>query len=264
MVKSYSLNRSELYFGDYRKTLSSVQNVRLILTSPPYNIGSKGTRRDGLRKLGKYDAKSFGGISSYKDNLPEDIYQDGQRQFILWALDRLKPNGVIAYVHKNRHKGRRLITPYEWILPLVKENQLCIYEEIVWDRGSTHNHDRGYLYPETERVFILCKSGSIPYFKNYDPEGRVKGMSDVWRISRARKSTHDAAFPLELAQRLINCYSKPRELVMDPFSGSGTTFIAAQILKRRFVGSELSNKHYMNACNRISASVNETASAVSY
>jgi len=255
MVKSYSLNRSELYFGDYKKTLSSVQNVRLILTSPPYNIGSKGIRRDGLRKLGKYDAKSFGGITSYRDNLPEDIYQNEQREFILWALDRLTPNGVIAYVHKNRHKNRRLITPYEWILPLVTENQLCVYEEIVWDRGSTHNHDRGYLYPHTERVFILCKSKSIPFFQNYDPKGRLKGMPDIWSISRAIKSTHDAAFPLELALRIINCYSKPQELVMDPFSGSGTTFIAAHLLKRRFVGSELSRKHYINACDRISASL---------
>jgi len=80
MVKIFSLNRSELYSGDYRETLSAVRNVWLILTSPPYNIGSKGICRDGLRKLGKCDAKSFGGISPYKDNLPEDIYQLEKQQ----------------------------------------------------------------------------------------------------------------------------------------------------------------------------------------
>lgn len=254
LIKKFQVDSNILVQGDYSKTLSHVKNVRLILTSPPYNIGSSGMRMDGMRRLGKYDSKSFAGINTYKDNLPEEIYQKQQQDFIRWALKRLKPNGVIAYVHKNRHKNRNLITPYQWLLPLVEERVLTIYEEIVWDRGSTHNHDKGYLYPETERIFVLCRFGAKPYFKNYDPDGRLKGMSDVWRIGRPSNSSHDAAFPLELAKRIVTCYSKPRELVMDPYSGSGTSFIAARMLKRRFIGSELSKKHFRNACRRIESS----------
>jgi site-specific DNA-methyltransferase (adenine-specific) len=187
--------------------------------------------------------------------LPEVDYQLQQQRFLLWALDRLKPDGVIAYVHKNRHKDRKLITPYEWILRLVDQGNLKIYEEIVWDRSSTHNHDKGYLYPETERIYILCKPNAKPFFQNYDPEGVHKGMSDVWRIGRAKNSSHDAAFPLSLAERIVKCYSKPKELVMDPHCGSGTSFIAAHANKRRFVGSELSPIHFKNACSRISDSI---------
>jgi len=247
----FELGKSQLIRGDYLSTLSDVKNVRLIITSPPYNIGSSGARVDGMRRQGKFDRKSFSGINSYEDNLPEADYQEQQQIFLLWALKRLKPDGVIAYVHKNRHKDRKLITPYEWILPLVEQGHLKIYEEIVWDRGSTHNHDKGYLYPETERIYILSKPDAKPYFRNYDPQGKHKGMSDVWRIGRARNSFHDAAFPLELAERIVTCYSKPRELVMDPHCGSGTSFIAAVKNKRRFVGSELSQKHFKNACMRV-------------
>lgn len=249
--KVLEIQSSRLFCGDYKETLSQVKNVRLIITSPPYNIGSAGKRVDGMRRQGRFDRKSFSGINSYDDNLPESSYQKQQQEFLIWALDRLKPDGVIAYVHKNRHKDRKLISPYEWILPLVDQGHLKIYEEIVWDRGSTHNHDKGYLYPETERIYILCKPEAKPYFQNYDPEGVHKGMSDVWRISRARNSFHDAAFPLSLAERIVMCYSKPRELVMDPHCGSGTSFIAAHMNKRRFVGSELSAVHFKNAKKRI-------------
>ena len=258
--KIFSIEKSSLHQGDYRETLSEVKNVRLIITSPPYNIGSAGKREDGMRREGKFDRKSFSGINSYDDNLPEKEYQEQQQCFLLWALARLKPDGVIAYVHKNRHKDRRLITPYEWILPLVEQGHLKVYEEIVWDRGSTHNHDKGYLYPETERIYILCKPDAKPFFQNYDPEGVHKGMSDVWRIGRARNSFHDAAFPLSLAERIVKCYSKPRELVMDPHCGSGTSFIAAHINKRRFVGCELSPKHFKNACTRILEAIEEIGS----
>ena len=249
------IKNSKLFCGDYKKTLSEIKNVRLIITSPPYNIGSAGKRVDGMRRQGKYDRKSFSGINSYEDNLPEKEYQEQQQEFLLWALKRLKPDGVIAYVHKNRHKDKKLISPYEWILPLVEQGKIKVYEEIVWDRGSTHNHDKGYLYPETERIFILCKPKAKPYFRNYDPEGVHKGISDVWRIGRARNSFHDAAFPLLLAERIVMCYSKPRELVMDPHCGSGTSFIAAHSNKRRFIGSELSLKHFKNAVLRISAEI---------
>jgi len=255
--KIFSIEKSSLHQGDYGETLSGVSNVRLIITSPPYNIGSAGKREDGMRREGKFDRKSFSGINSYDDNLPEKEYQEQQQRFLLWALARLKPDGVIAYVHKNRHKDRRLIAPYEWILPLVEQGHFKVYEEIVWDRGSTHNHDKGYLYPETERIYILCKPDAMPFFQNYDPEGVHKGMSDVWRIGRARNSFHDAAFPLLLAERIVNCYSKPRELVMDPHCGSGTSFIAAHASKRRFVGSELSPKHFKNACTRILGALDE-------
>jgi len=252
-VKSFILGKSELFQGDFHKALSSKKNVRLILTSPPYNIGSGGKRVDGLRRKGKFDQKSFSGITSYTDNLPEDEYQESQQEFLRWAIKCLKPDGVIAYVHKNRHKSRTLVTPYSWFLPLVDEGVLKIYEEIVWDRGSTHNHDKNYLFPVTERIYILCKPDAKPYFRNFDPDDLNKGMSDVWRINRPKNNFHDAAFPLDLATRIVKCYSKPRELVMDPYSGSGTTFLAAHSLKRRFVGSELSAEHFKDSKARILA-----------
>ena len=79
--KTFSIGKSILEQGDYFETLSGVKNVRLIITSPPYNIGWAGKRVDGMRREGKFDRKSFSGINSYEDNLPEADYRARQREW---------------------------------------------------------------------------------------------------------------------------------------------------------------------------------------
>ena len=58
----------------------------------------------------------------------------------------------------------------------------------------------------------------------------------IWNINpaRAKKIGHPAPFPIELAERFINLYSYEKDLVLDPFIGSGTTAIAAQKLNRHY------------------------------
>src|SRR5205823_14654136 len=59
--------------------------------------------------------------------------------------------------------------------------------------------------------------------------------TNVWRIQPATNSKHPAAFPLELALKVITYYSFKGDVVMDPFAGSGTVGAAASRLGRRFV-----------------------------
>src|SRR5207237_2864452 len=59
--------------------------------------------------------------------------------------------------------------------------------------------------------------------------------TNVWRIRPATNSKHPAAFPLELAEKVISYYSFRDDVVMDPFAGSGTVGVAAMALGRRFV-----------------------------
>jgi site-specific DNA-methyltransferase (cytosine-N4-specific) len=71
------------------------------------------------------------------------------------------------------------------------------------------------------------------------PNGRNPG--DVWAIpTRAYTGPHFAAFPVELPRRCIAAGCKPGGTVLDPFTGSGTTGLAARQLGRRFIGIELS------------------------
>ena len=63
--------------------------------------------------------------------------------------------------------------------------------------------------------------------------------TNIWRIQPNTNSKHPAAFPLELAQKVISYYSFKGDVVLDPFAGSGTLGAAAAGLGRRFVLFEI-------------------------
>jgi DNA modification methylase len=249
----YKSEGHELYCGDFRVVLAKMPRVDLVLTSPPYNIGSECEKKTGLRALGRYDTKSFGAVRSYPDSLPEADYQATQTRAMKWMSDHVKETGNVVYNHKNRHKNRVLIKPESWF-----PSALTQTGEVVWDRGSTHNHGKTFLYPTTERLFVFSRQGceKLAFFQN-------EGFSDIWRFPPTRGiGTHDATYPLEMARRCIRLWSRPGDTVCDPYSGSGTTMIAAALEGRKFVGAELMEEHFEASERRFQESLREQVIAV--
>jgi site-specific DNA-methyltransferase (adenine-specific) len=242
----------KLYRGDYRDCIKPRQKFDVILTSPPYNIGSKHPKCLTNRKKGGYDRKSWGSIEDYPDCMPEDTYQQSQLEFLLWCSKHIKHNGVIIYNHKPRHVNGRLIKPYKWF---PSEDELVLHDEIVWDRGSTHNHTTAHTYQQSERLYILKKPGAKIYFKNQDffwKENRNGGVGDVWKIPRESiKNSHNAPFPLNLARHCIRLWCPEDGIICDPYSGSGTTMIASVHEHRKFIGAEILPKYWEYAKKRM-------------
>jgi DNA modification methylase len=240
----YEQDGCTLICGDSRKVLADMPAVDLICTSPPYNIGSKAERNDGHRSKGAYDPKSFGAVRSYPDDKPEDVYQAEQAEMMRWMGSKLTDHGTLVYNHKPRHKNRRLIKPEAWF----PYDTLSQVDEIIWDRGSTHNHCKAFCYQQTERLYVFTRNGCErqQYFEN-------EGLGDVWKILRERVegSGHDARFPLDLARRIIRLWSRPGAVVCDPYSGSGTTMLAAYLEGRRFIGAEMMPEHYRESIARL-------------
>jgi DNA modification methylase len=236
-----------LYRGSYSDTLLNHVSANLICTSPPYNIGSRCPAKTGKRnsRLKTYDPKSYRGIREYQDSLPEERYQESQVVFLKWCEEHLADDGILAYNHKPRRKDGRLIHPLEWIS---RVPQLSLMEEIIWDRGSTHNHSSGLMWPHTERIYILHRTGDKYCLKNTRD---LDFRSDVWRIPRSPVNGHNAPFPEALARAIIRAWSKPGQLVIDPYMGSGTTGAAAISLGRNFAGAEILNKYYQMVVNRM-------------
>jgi len=241
---------TDIRLGAYQATLQDqVETLDLIFTSPPYNIGSKSPRIDGQRKKGKYDPKSYGSITGYADNLPEDEYQRQQVQFLRWAARALKDDGTLAYNHKPRRKNGVLIHPIQWLLQCP---DLTLMEEIVWDRGSTHNHSNRLFWGTTERIYVFRKSEGSYRFHNTD---RLEFRDDHWEIPlnsrKATEKSHACPFSEKLTVNVIKAFTEPGDLVCDPYSGSGTTAAVAQALDRNFVGSELNPKYHAASVARI-------------
>ncbi len=236
--------------GDFKECITQERYFDLILTSPPYNIGSASPKYVGRRKLGGYDRKSWGAIEGYADAMPEDEYQASQRAFLVWCARAIKDNGVIIYNHKLRHKNGRLIKPDSWFPP---ESVLVLHDEIVWDKGSTHNHCNQFTYPQSERLYVFKKPEAQIHFENqnfyWDKSPRA-GIGDTWRIPREWSNGHNAPFPLKLVRQCIRMWSPAGGVVCDPYCGSGTTMIAAFLEGRSFVGAEILAKYHEMAITR--------------
>ena len=113
---------------------------------------------------------------------------------------------------------------------------------IIWKRKGGINFNPGYFLPTYEVIYLIAK----PNFK-LAPKANAQG--DVWEIPQARDNKHPAPFPIELAQRCISATIEG--VVFDPFMGSGTTAIAAEVLNREWIGAEISPNYCKMAEKRL-------------
>lgn len=79
----------------------------------------------------------------------------------------------------------------------------------------------------------------------------AEGSNTVWMMRTESNSDHPAPFPVELPRRLIQIYTKPGDVVLDPFMGSGSTAVAAVELYRRYIGYEISPDYCRAAEERV-------------
>ncbi|MGH3117794.1 MAG: DNA-methyltransferase [Gaiellales bacterium] len=123
--------------------------------------------------------------------------------------------------------------------------------DIIWEKPNCQPEsvrDR----PTRSHEYLFFFSKSDRYF--YD-RGAVRGpnrrnLRTVWSINtRPSKDAHIAMFPPELVEPCINLASRPGDLVLDPFIGSGTTGLVAARAQRRFLGIEL-NPDYLKIASR--------------
>jgi site-specific DNA-methyltransferase (adenine-specific) len=80
----------------------------------------------------------------------------------------------------------------------------------------------------------------------------------VWEMTTESAVDHPAPFPVELPKRLILLYTRPGDVVLDPFMGSGSTAIAAKLTGRHYVGYELSAEYCQLAEKRLEHEVAKT------
>ena len=196
-------------------------SVNLIVTSPPYNI--KNSTGNGLKNGsgGKWpQAELIRGYANHDDAMPHEAYVAWQRNCLEAMMRVLSEDGAIFYNHKWRVQGGLLQDRADIVAGFP------VRQIIIWQRNGGINFNPGYFLPTYEVIYLIAK----PKFK-LAPKANAQG--DVWRIPQETKNLHPAPFPLALAQKCIE--STTAEVVLDPFLGSGTTAIAAEIAGRQWI-----------------------------
>ena len=117
----------------------------------------------------------------------------------MWAADHLTQDGVLVYNHKPRKRNKALLHPLEWALRSEVKRRLVLVEDITWDRGSTHNHDKSQLWAQTEQLYVFRRADGNYRFdtRTLPPEFR----SNVWRITLTNKAGgHACPWPFRCAR----------------------------------------------------------------
>lgn len=237
-----------IYNGDCREVLPQLSNVPLVVTSPPYNLGSRPWPHWGHWKPGdsvggkskwKNGSDGSGGVKYgvHRDNLPWPEYVALQHEVVsmLWRV--LCDKGAIFLNHKPRVIGGKLWMPTE-LLPA----EVILRQIVIWARPGGLNYNPTAFVPTHEWVMILAKEKWRLKSKG------VSGMGDVWRIATER-SPHPAPFPVDIPAKAIEATAAT--LVLDPFMGSGTTLRAAKAAGIRAIGIDVDEGYCEMAANRI-------------
>ena len=106
--------------------------------------------------------------------------------------------------------------------------------------------------PKTEHFIVWDKGQKMPSFA--ECELAWSSCSTPAKILRCRFETnkeHPAQKPLKLFEMILNYYSNENDLILDCFSGSGTTAIACHNLKRRFICIEKDYDYWKASCERL-------------
>ena len=206
---------------DFLKTIDS-NSVDLILIDPPYEV-SRDTNFQSGKETGK-DTDRFRVSMDFGD----------------WDNDFTGLNEVIKECYRVLKRGGTLICFYDlWKITTLKEYmELAKFKQlrfIEWIKTNPVplNSKTNYLTNSREIALVGVKGGSPTFNSEYD-NGIYK-----YPIYHDKGRFHPTQKPLALISDLIEKHSVKDDLVLDCFSGSGTTAVAAAKTGRRFVGCEM-------------------------
>lgn len=204
----------------------------MIFADPPYFLSNGGISY----QAGKVVCVNKG---EWDKGDSREAIMDFNRKWLTLCREKLKENGTIwiSGTHHNIFAIANLLT----------ELGYKILNVITWEKTNPPpNITCRFFTFSTEFILWARKSPKVPHMYNYKLMKDInngKQMTDVWRLSaiaRWEKSCgkHPTQKPLSLLTRIILASTDANDWILDPFSGSGTTGIAANLCGRRYLGIE--------------------------
>jgi site-specific DNA-methyltransferase (adenine-specific) len=229
----------ELHQTDCFSLLSSIEpaSIDLAFADPPFNLG-----------------KTY--KSKINDALSDGEYLDWSKRWLDAMIRTLKPGGALmlwnlpkwnlplgAYLSTQLTFRHWIAVDIKYSLPITGRLYPSHYSLLYFIKG-----DKPAIFHPDRTPIACCRhcGGELKDYGGYKNKMNPLGinLSDVWTdippVRHAKYKKRDAnALPLKLMDRIISMTSDPGSLVLDPFGGSGTTFVAAELTGRRWIGSEL-------------------------
>jgi len=238
-----------LFHGDRLDLLKSLpdKSVKLVVTSPPYNIGKEYEKRRDL-----------------------DLYLADQEETIKEAVRVLRDDGSLCWQVGNHVAKDGEIYPLDMLIyPIAKKYGLKLRNRIVWHFGHglhstkrlSGRHETIIWFTKTDDYTFNLDPIRVPQkypgkrnYKDGDKKGELSGNplgknpSDVWDIPNVKsnhpeKTIHPCQFPIELIERLVLSMTNEGDVVLDPYVGVGSAICAAVLHGRKGFGSDIGKEY---------------------
>jgi len=133
---------------------------------------------------------------------------------------------------------------FAWVASRMDEQGLQFFHSVIWDKK---NPGMGWRYRRQHEMVMVAhrKGGKIAWAEENTTQ------ANVISLGKPKAAYHPNEKPLELVLRFIRLHTKPGDLVIDPFCGSGTTGVACVMTGRRFIGIELEEEYCETSRRRI-------------
>lgn len=230
----FETNLGKCYNASCLDLLKSLEtdSCQMMFTSPPYNTGNKGKNKDMY--------------TEYKDNLSEDDYFNLLNTVIKEGMRVCK--GPVFFNINYMTNNKKIL------YRILHENSDFLRENIIWKKDRVQPPIGNILGKRYEYIFVFTKDPKVEInnfrvnkASNYKAEfgNWISNLIEISLKTDQTKfaKTHRAGFPLDLPKMFIDIFTKEGDTIIDPFMGLGTTAMASELLKRRWIGSELVKKY---------------------
>jgi site-specific DNA-methyltransferase (adenine-specific) len=256
--------KTDLYLGDSREVLKQLpdNSVDLIFTSPPYADQRK---------------KTYGGVSPDKYiewflpiseqllrvlkpdgtfvlNIKEKVVNGERSTYVLELILEMRKQGWLwteefIWHKKNSYPGKwpnRFRDSWERLLQFNKSRKFNMYQEAVMVPRGDWAQKRLNKLSETDKRRDESKVGSGfgKNISNWLNREKVYPSNVLHLATECNNKNHSAAFPESLPEWFIKLFTKPNDVVLDPFMGSGTTNVVANRMHRNSIGIDILPEYY--------------------
>lgn len=240
-LKPYYKSRDKNFYllhGDSNQLLPKFEHkFDMIFADPPYFLSNNGLSIQSGKIVsvnkGKWD-KSLG--TEYLNNF--------NREWLSLARDKMKDNGTIwisGTMHNIFSVGQILV-----------ELGFKILNVVTWQKSNPPpNFSCRYFTHSTEQIIWARKLPKVPHYFNYELMKELNGnkqMKDFWELPAIAPwektcTKHPTQKPLSVLTRITLASTKPNAWILDPFAGSSTTGVAANLLGRRYLGIDMETEY---------------------
>ena len=245
MNKKYKIHKGDCF--NILKTLNKNDNIKLVITDPPYlhnKGGGKTSGTEGKSKIAnsnmyKFDSFMMREMSSFGEKQVNFLLDEYKRimekmNCYIFCNDTLIPHYTLWAVN---NKKKFTILTWEKQLSILNRNrfsQNLEYIVRIYDKGTSLN---------------LLDINNFPEKKDY--------YSKTRKFNTPRNKMHPTQKPIEYLKGLIELNTKKNDIVLDSFFGSGETGMACLQLDRKIIGIEIDEKYYNLSKKRLDCFVNQ-------